>query len=228
MNRVEFMKQLERLLWDIPENDRLDAIAYYNGYFDEAGTENEANAIRELGSPEKVAAIIKADLNTAGNERAEYTENGYSDGRSSENPNIPTKRGKGYQESKQKRNIPWVLIIIILVLASPMIFGIGAGLFGGLIGVLAGAFGLIVALAGCGIGFLTAGVVCFVVGIFRVVVTPLDGLVTIGIGALLIAAGLLCIVLFAWIAFKWIPSLFRVFVDSCQKIFRRGERGSVA
>ena len=36
MNRVEFMKQLERLLWDIPENDRLDAIAYYNDYFDEA------------------------------------------------------------------------------------------------------------------------------------------------------------------------------------------------
>ncbi len=45
MNRVEFMKQLERLLGDIPENDRLDAIAYYNDYFDEAGTENEAQVM---------------------------------------------------------------------------------------------------------------------------------------------------------------------------------------
>ena len=48
MNRVEFMKQLERLLGDIPENDRLDAIAYYNDYFYEAGVENEAQVIREL------------------------------------------------------------------------------------------------------------------------------------------------------------------------------------
>ena len=43
MNRVEFMKQLERLLGDIPENDRLDAIAYYNDYFDEAGAERFAD-----------------------------------------------------------------------------------------------------------------------------------------------------------------------------------------
>ena len=35
MNRVEFMQQLERLLCDIPQSDRLDAIAYYNDYFDE-------------------------------------------------------------------------------------------------------------------------------------------------------------------------------------------------
>ena len=40
MNRLEFMHQLENLLWDIPENDRLDAIAYYNDYFVEAGSEN--------------------------------------------------------------------------------------------------------------------------------------------------------------------------------------------
>ena len=51
MNRAEFMRQLERLLMDIPENDRLDAIAYYNDYFDEAGVENEARVIQKLGSP---------------------------------------------------------------------------------------------------------------------------------------------------------------------------------
>ena len=92
MNRVEFMQQLERLLWDIPENDRVDAIAYYNDYFDEAGPENENQVIKELGSPERVAAIIKADLNLSGNEQAEYTEKGYSDGRSGVNPNTPATR----------------------------------------------------------------------------------------------------------------------------------------
>ena len=70
MNRVEFMGQLERLLWDIPESDRLDALRYYNDYFDEAGPENEAQVIQKLGSPGKVAATIKADLNLAGNQHA--------------------------------------------------------------------------------------------------------------------------------------------------------------
>ena len=52
MNRVEFIRQLESLLWDLSESDRLDAIAYYNDYFDEAGVENEECVLKELGSPE--------------------------------------------------------------------------------------------------------------------------------------------------------------------------------
>ena len=60
MNRVEFMAQLERLLIDLPENERQDALCYYNDYFDDAGEENEGKVIQELGSPGKVAAIIRA------------------------------------------------------------------------------------------------------------------------------------------------------------------------
>lgn len=37
MNRVEFMGQLERLLYNLPDEERQDALAYYNDYFDEAG-----------------------------------------------------------------------------------------------------------------------------------------------------------------------------------------------
>ena len=61
MNRVEFMETLSRLLQDIPEEDRIDALKYYNDYFDDAGSENEQNVIEELESPEKVAMKIKAD-----------------------------------------------------------------------------------------------------------------------------------------------------------------------
>ena len=64
MNRVEFMETLSRLLQDIPEEDRIDALKYYNDYFDDAGSENEQNVIEELESPEKVAMKIKADRDT--------------------------------------------------------------------------------------------------------------------------------------------------------------------
>ena len=79
MDRAQFMKQLERLLSDISEAEKQEALAYYNSYFDEAGPENEASVIRELGSPGKVAAIIKADLDESNEEYAQYTENGYED-----------------------------------------------------------------------------------------------------------------------------------------------------
>ena len=52
MNRVEFMAELERLLADLPEDERQAAVQYYADYFADAGAENEAEVIRELGSPE--------------------------------------------------------------------------------------------------------------------------------------------------------------------------------
>ena len=44
MNRREFMAQLERLLGELPESERVEALRFYNDYFDEAGPENEAGA----------------------------------------------------------------------------------------------------------------------------------------------------------------------------------------
>lgn len=93
MNRIQFMKQLERLLMDIPESERLDALAYYNDYFDEASPENEAQVIRELGSPEKVAANIKADLHFSQSDNSRYDSYQY------EENHLPA-------EQKRKKNVP--------------------------------------------------------------------------------------------------------------------------
>lgn len=202
MNRVEFMRQLESLLWDLSESDRLDAIAYYNDYFDEAGAENEERVLKELGSPERVAAMIKADLNTDGNEQAEYTEQGYSDGRQGVNPNTPATR-------KQKKALPIALIIVLLVFAAPVLLGVGGGLLGGILGLAGGLIGLV---AG-GIGMLAGGVVSLVSGVIKLVFSPLKGLVLIGTGSLITALGLLIVVFLALCIFKWMPKLFRKIAD---------------
>ena len=89
MNRKQFMEQLERLLSDISEAERQEALEYYEGYFDDAGPENEGEVIRELGNPGKVAAIIKADLQENSEDYGEYTENGYQDTRVKENGEMP-------------------------------------------------------------------------------------------------------------------------------------------
>lgn len=218
MNRVEFMKQLERLLGDIPENDRLDAIAYYNDYFDEAGTENEVQVIRELGSPGKVAAIIKADLNANRDANTAYTQH------DEESPNMPTRRESGYHAPKQKKGLPWPLFIVLLIFASPLLIGTFGGLFGAILGVAGALVGIAIAFVVCGLALLIAGTVCFVVGIVRVFISPVEGLITVGLGSIMLALGILFGVLFVWCAFKWIPALFRGAVNLIQGLFQRCER----
>lgn len=82
MTKLEFMKELESLLPDIPLEERNEALQYYNGYFEDAGEEHEDEVMKDLGSPSKVAAIIKADLNSNAAERENrgyFTERGYQD-----------------------------------------------------------------------------------------------------------------------------------------------------
>ncbi|MCI7812520.1 MAG: DUF1700 domain-containing protein [Lachnospiraceae bacterium] len=89
MNRKEYMEQLAYLLQDVPDQEKEEAMQYYEDYFEEAGTDREKEVMKELGSPEKVAAIIKAGI--AGNfgEAGEYTECGYEDERFREEKKVP-------------------------------------------------------------------------------------------------------------------------------------------
>lgn len=82
MSRIEFMNRLESLLSDIPMEERKEALQYYSDYFDDAGEEHEEAIIEELGSPERVASIIKVELdgNSINQEsRGYFTEKGYQD-----------------------------------------------------------------------------------------------------------------------------------------------------
>ena len=87
MNKKEFLAQLARLLWDILEADRKDALEYYENYFEDAGVENESSCDTGTGkSAERWAAIIKTDLEggqdgSGEKEYGTYTENGYIDAR---------------------------------------------------------------------------------------------------------------------------------------------------
>lgn len=65
MRRREYLNRLEALLSALPEQERQDAMDYYEEFFDAAGPEKEEQTMEELGSPEQVAQKILegADLN---------------------------------------------------------------------------------------------------------------------------------------------------------------------
>ena len=133
MDRAQFMQELEKLLADISETERQDALDFYNSYFDDAGAENEASVLRELGSPKKVAAIIKADLkgSAGGYEYGEYTEHGYEDARTKERGQMPEKYGE--ESGTEKRffrkgnQAVLILAVILLVFISPFVKGLLVG-----------------------------------------------------------------------------------------------------
>ena len=61
MDRKDFLKELRRELEHLPFEARESAVAYYEEYLDDAGPENEAEAIRGFGSPASIAAAIRAE-----------------------------------------------------------------------------------------------------------------------------------------------------------------------
>ena len=150
MRKEEFFKRLEYLLQDMPEQDKEEALQYYRDYLEEAGPEREEKVIGEFGSPERVAAIIRADLMGNLEDGGSFTETGYEDERFRD-PNyqvakrydLPEKKEPERQEShteyrekkvhetyrhvKQERwtskPLKIMLLAVLLILASPFHHG---------------------------------------------------------------------------------------------------------
>ena len=99
MNREQFIAQLARLLQDLPPAERQEAIRYYQEYFDDAGEENEDAVIQELGSPGKVAASIKANLQYGGSTFGANDTDMENTGTESQ-----TKDADGWQQNGQTMN----------------------------------------------------------------------------------------------------------------------------
>jgi len=60
MDRHKFIDKLKNKLRKLPYDEIKEAIDYYEGYFDDAGEENEQAVLEELGSPSAVASQIIA------------------------------------------------------------------------------------------------------------------------------------------------------------------------
>ena len=186
MNRKEFIDKLDYLLQDIEDIEREEALQYYEDYFDEAGSENQSQVIKDLGSPERVAAIIKAGLENQFDQDIEYSEKGMDNANYKEVREVieaevidKEKKENHFKGNPDRNRILIILIIIgIIFLALP----IGGGLFGVCIGVIAALFAL-------GIGVLTGGVVCLVGAVACLVKGAVILASTPGMGLIILATG---------------------------------------
>ncbi len=227
MSRVEFMNQLKNLLWDIPEWEREEALNYYEDYFDDAGAENEAQVIAALGSPEKVAEIIKEGLKEDAAQQGEFSETGYSGYGDVSKNEVGHYERRGKQKfSDRMKNLGtggWILILILAIFALPILGPVGIGIISAVFGILAAAAAVLFALCIVGIALLVGGASVFAAAIGCLFVTPAVGIMLFGLALLLIGIGILLTVLGIWVVTKVLPPVIRWIVQMVRKPFEKKE-----
>lgn len=206
MNRTEFMNELRRLLQDIPEAERREALQYYNDYFDDAGPENEAQVIRELGSPAQVAKTIREGMF----ENGEYTERGYEDERFYDRQEVLDRKTEGRRTAFN----PWKLLCILLLclILSPIIIPLCVVLVCILIGVIAGCIGVGIAAVVTAAVLPVVGIVFVGIAFYNLLISPAVGITLGGIGFLLLAVGILTFLLAVWACKTLVPLCLRAVI----------------
>ena len=233
MARKEFMEHLEKLLWDISESERTEALQYYENYFDDAGEENEAQVLKDLGSPVQVARKIKAGFNE---QTAEYSEQGYEDTRFRDamemlveeekkswkkNDADPTGVPRGEKQSNGGNTWKIVAIALVCIIGIPIVLPIAVGILGTVWGILIAAAAILFSLILVGAAILICGMIYIGIGIINLFAAPAVGMAMTGSGCLLFSLGLLI----SWLMLKGtltiIPWLIRTVVELAQYPFRK-------
>lgn len=250
MNRKQFMEELRKLLIDISEEEREEALQYYEDYFDDAGEENEQKVIEELESPEKLAATISLNLEPGSEENGEFTESGFQDERFEDKAtpvarNPRTKAGDrysynefygepGYQgyynnEEQGEKSKPWtsktlkiILIIAIIIVGAPVVIPIAIGIIAVVLGIVIVAFSFFAGLVIGAIAIAVAGIGVIVLGIMAAIGFP-SAILMVGIGLIILAIGLAATAATVKLCIVMYPAMFRMLVNVCRWPFYHGK-----
>lgn len=227
MNRKDFLSALRQALSGLPDEERANALRYYEEYFDDAGPENEESAAAGLGNPADVARQILADYREliTHPQGANAGASGASGAPGAQS--VPQGDGTATPRHGWRGINPWLLLVLV-IFAIP----IGVPLFIGLLTVLAGIVVtllaliltvvivvLVVPIALCGAGIGLAVISLFLWGM------PASAVVTFGVGLMSLALGVLLGMLFIKLCRLFVPPLVRGVIAILRwpfKLFNKG------
>ena len=220
MSKEEFLSELEGLLAGLSEQERDEALTYYREYIEDAGLENEAKVLEELGSPRKIAAAVMGQFEE---EDGEFTEKGF------ENPDweepakevIPVET----KADKQRRWIKIGIIACFVLFILPMILRALVQIFGMSLNVVMTVIVLLIGIAVCTVVGIILGVIGVLVGFFLLFWMPAQGLTLIGLGFISLGIGCLGNVLCIRFYGKWLPALLHGASRQLGKLSRRNREG---
>lgn len=224
MNRSDFILRLEQALGGMPEEERRRAVEYYENYFDEAGPENEADVLRTLGAPEKVAADILREFRDVGGPAAagQNQEHDTQSGKKRVESYAARAKDRFQSMDNGQKALAVLLAVIAVVCVVPLCVGIVGGIGGILLGLLcavAAVFCIVPALDiaawGCAIGFAVAA------GYAAVNKTSAETVLLIGLALISMACGILLWKLTVYLFRTVFPNVFKSIVAFIRRIFHR-------
>lgn len=234
MSRKAFMEELKKLLSGISDEEREEALQYYEDYFEEAGSGNEEQVIQELGSPQKVAAMIKADLEEGSEKSGEFTEWGYTDDRFEEKETPATKEqaasekedktdssGSGEKAPWTSRTLKIILIVIIIIAAFPAVFPVLISILAVAAVLILAAASFFVALVAASAAMALAGICVTIGGIVSLGADLSVAMMTMGIGILLFVIGILLTAASVKLCLVMYPAMYRAVVNICRRFLHR-------
>ena len=131
MTKVEYLAKLDKYLRKLPKEDYQEAMDYFSEYFEEAGPENEAQVIAELGTPKEAARDIISRL----------LDEKIID-----------------QEKTPKSRVSMVWLAILAILSAPVTLPLALFLFLAVITILALGVAANAVVLSLGVAFLTSGI----------------------------------------------------------------------
>lgn len=193
MSKEMYLNVLQLKLESLPMKDKEDALSYVAEYFDEAGTGNEEQVERELGSPDKFAAQIKADFTL----------------RSMKEPRSAT------SSRKTMPNLGWIILgILSLPLSFPILLVVFILLF--VMGILLIVFGFVFVLL-IGI-FSKTAIQLFASGILGIFTNSVQGTMTLAYAFMTLGITILILLLAYGLYIRLLPLCVRGLGRLFQKI----------
>lgn len=202
MNAYEYLQALRAALAVLPDDEINSAMRYYEDYFLDAGDENAAQVIEQLGPPEQVAEAILRDYTGVARRRPERFE----EEKAQTVDGVPLGRD-GKPLTRKKGINPWMLacIVLLALIFDPVaITVIGA--------IIVAVVGLIVGVAACVVAVPAATLIgggALVLFSFLLWATPASALATLGAGLVVGAIGLLLVLLVIKLCILFVPPIIR-------------------
>ena len=202
MNAYEYLQALRAALAVLPDDEIDSAMRYYEDYFLDAGDENAAQVIEQLGPPEQVAEAILRDYTGVARRRPERFE----EEKAQTVDGVPLGRD-GKPLTRKKGINPWMLACIVPL---ALIFGpIAVAVIGA---IIVAVVGLIIGVAACVVAVPAATLIgggALVLFSFLLWATPASALATLGAGLVVGAVGLLLVLLVIKLCILFVPPIIR-------------------
>lgn len=195
MDKQTFLRRLEEGLRQLPPEEREDILAYHREYFQDAGPEQEAKVIQELGDPDLLARRLLSE---------------YGEQPPASPPPPPPSQPQ--PEAPKKKRPSGVLVAILAVLAAPIALPLAAALGAVAIALAVAALSVALALMAVIVGVLVTGFALVALGFSALALYPPAALVVLGAGLVCCGLGLfgvMPVILLIQAMFRGLANLFR-------------------